>query len=234
MIADFHTHILPGVDDGSADLDQSLQMLWRMGQQQITRVVATPHFYASSDHPQRFLQRRDDAFASLQEAAPKGSSKVYLGAEVYYFEGISDCEALKDLTVAGSPYILIEMPYPPWTDRMYRELANIRQKQGLIPVIAHVDRYISPFHTHGIPENLAQLPVLVQANSSFFLRGFTRKMALRMLRQGQIHLLGSDCHNTTLRPPNLGQVVELIQKHAGQEALDTLLQNEAKILPRET
>ena len=100
---------------------------------------------------------------------------------------------------------------------MYRELQDIHYKQGLVPIVAHVDRYIRPFKTYDIPRRLADMPVLVQANASFFQNRMTRSMAMRMLQQGQIHLLGSDCHNLTSRAPNLDQAVRLwIQSNADE------------------
>ena len=89
-------------------------------------------------------------------------------------------------------------------------------------MIAHVDRYIRPLHTHGIPKRLEQLPVLVQANGEFFLEKATAGMALRMLRKGQIHLLGSDCHNLTDRAPNLQSAHGLITRKLGKRAMDEI------------
>ena len=102
---------------------------------------------------------------------------------------------------------------------MYRELENIWHKRGLTPVIAHIDRYIRPFRTYQIPERLARMPVLVQANAGFFLDKRTRALALRLLRSDRIQLLGSDCHNLVNRPPRLEDAVEVIEKHLGQSAL---------------
>lgn len=224
MITDFHSHILPGVDDGSADVAESLAMLREEMEQGIHRVVATPHFYAHMDTPQRFLQRREEAWELLAETAAVSPQlpEIRLGAEVYYFRGISDCDSLELLKIRDTPYILIEMPMEQWTEKMYRDLEGIYQKQGLTPIIAHVDRYISPFRTHGIPERLAELPVLVQANAGFFLRRGTRPLALRLLKNDRIHLLGSDCHNMNSRPPCLGGALGIIEQKLGREALERI------------
>lgn len=219
MVIDFHSHILPGIDDGSRSVAESIAMLEEEARQGIRTVVATPHFYARYDNPDHFLEKRSYAEAQLREALSRRPDlpEVLVGAEVYYFSGMSDSEVLPQLTIDGKSCILIEMPQSPWTPAMYRELEAVYSKQGLTPVIAHVDRYIRPFRTHGIPEALSRLPVAVQANADFFLQGATRRMALRMLRQNQIQLLGSDCHNLTSRAPNLGDAVSLIRKYAGKE-----------------
>ena len=221
MIIDFHSHILPGIDDGSKSVEQSIAMLQRHAQQGIKRVVATPHFYPHSNDPKRFLQARDQAEASLRSQMQAFSDlpELSIGAEVYYFNGISDSEVLSQLTIDKKRYILLEMPMSDWTDRMYRDLEGIWIKQGLMPIIAHIDRYVSPLRTHGIPERLEHLPVLVQANASFFRNRSTRGMALRMLRKEKIHLLGTDCHDLTERTPNFADVIELIRHKLGEESL---------------
>lgn len=231
-IIDFHSHVLPGIDDGSSSVEESIAMLRMEAEQGIRHVVATPHFYPQRDTPARFLRRRAEAEARLREEMEKhpGLPSLSIGAEVYFFSGISNSDALRELTIDGTEYVLLEMPESPWSDRLYREMRDIRDKQGIIPVVAHVDRYIGPFRTYDIPERLEELPVLVQANAGFFLRRPTRKMALRMLRRGQIHLLGSDCHNRTGRIPNLGTAAELIEKHLGESYLDRIAACQSEIL----
>lgn len=236
MITDMHSHILPALDDGSKSVEESLTMLRALAEQGIRRVTATPHFYAHRTEPHRFLEKRARSWQALQEAmaAETGLPEVKLGAEVYFFHGMSESDALKALTIDGKRCILTEMPLGPWTESMYRELVNIRQKQDLIPIVAHVDRYIAPLRTGGIPERLEQLPVLVQANADFFLRRGTAPMALRMLRRGQIQLLGSDCHNLTDRAPRLGEAVERIRRHCGEEALSLIADNECTVFGEDT
>lgn len=234
-ITDFHSHVLPGVDDGSRSLKESLALLRMEAEQGVSHVVATPHFYPRYDSPADFLARRHEAKIRLMEAMEDHPElpRLTIGAEVHYFSGISESDILQRLTIGEKRCILIEMPSVPWTNVMYRELEGISEKQGLIPVIAHVDRYISPFRSYGIPERLAELPVLVQANASFFLRPSTRRMAIRMLKRDQIHLLGSDCHNLTDRQPNLGDAVSRIRKSLGQEWIMRINENECYALHKE-
>ena len=216
-VIDFHSHILPGIDDGSASVKESIAMLKMEARQGIKKVVASPHFYAQNDSPERFLHRRAQAEARLREAMLdyEGLPELEIGAEVYFFRGISDSEFLERLTIKGNRCILMENPMPVWSESIYSEINSIYYDRGIVPIIAHVDRYISRFRTYGIPERLAEMPVLVQANASFFLHPSTKGMALRMLREGKIHLLGSDCHNLDSRKPNLGEAVELISHRLG-------------------
>lgn len=232
-VIDFHTHVLPLIDDGSASLDESLALLRMEAEQGVSRVVATPHFYAQVDSLRPFLERRAAAVSSLREAmkAFPELPQLSVGAEVHYFTGIGDVDILSELAIDNGRYVLIEMPMAVWTDKMYRDLENIHVHFGLTPIIAHVDRYIGPLQTYGIPERLMELPVLIQANASFFQRFSTKRMALRMLESGQIHLLGSDCHNLKDRPVNIKQTVDLIEKKLGQETIARINACEQRILP---
>lgn len=220
-IVDFHSHVLPGIDDGSASIEESIAMLQMEMDQGIRQVIATPHFYPRHDSPERFLARRNEAEARLRNAMASHGDlpQVICGAEVYFFSGISNCEALPELTIGNTRYVLIEMPLAPWTQSMYAEMEAIQARWGITPIIAHVDRYFSPLSTHGIPERLEELPVLVQANASFFLHSGSRGRALRMLKRNQIHLLGSDCHNLTNRSPNLDKALQVIGKRLPSDVL---------------
>lgn len=230
---DFHSHILPGVDDGSRSVEESLEMLRMERSQGISHVMATPHFYANHDTPDNFLRRREAAWEKLNAAmaSQRELPQVSFGAEVYYFPGISDSDALFQLTSGQKSFIMLEMPIAPWTESMFREIEAIYVKHGITPIIAHIDRYIRPFRTYGIPDRLAELPVLVQANGNFFLRPATAPMALRMLKENRIHLLGSDCHNTSSRKPNLGKAVQKIEIHLGPSAAERLRSFEDLVLP---
>lgn len=231
-MVDFHSHILPGIDDGSRNVEESLAMLRLEAEQGIGHVVATPHFYARHDTPERFLTRRSRAEAALRTAmaAEKDLPRITLGAEVHFFRGMSESDVLSRLTIGDSKYILIEMPQAPWSEDFYRELEAVRAKQGLTPIIAHIDRYIGPFRTHGIPGRLEELPVLVQANAEFFLKAATAPMALKLLKEDRIHLLGSDCHDLSSRKPNLAAAARRIEQKLGREELAKIHGYENRVL----
>lgn len=227
MIFDFHTHILPGIDDGSKTVEDSVKMLQMEVQQGIRRVIATPHFYAHHDTPSNFLTKRKEAECRLREEMSKYSDmpELLIGAEVHYFSGISESDVVYELTIDKKKCILLELPQAPWNEKIYKELTDIWERHGIIPIIAHVDRYIHPLRTFGIPQRLSELPVKVQANSSFFVRRSTRHMALKMLKNGQIHVLGSDCHSLNTRAPNLGAAEKIIRLRFGDEMISQLDEN---------
>ena len=235
-IIDFHSHVLPGIDDGSSSVEESIAMLQMEVEQGIGHIIATPHFYPSHTTPDDFLKRREEAETTLRAEMAKnaGFPALSMGAEVYYFPGISDSDALRELTIDKKGCIILEMPQSPWTESMYKEMEGIVVKQGITPVIAHIDRYIRPFCTHGIPERLAELPVLVQANASFFSNVSTRPLAMRLLREDKIHLIGSDCHNASMRKPNMGQAIAIIEKRLGVETLERIQSYQQMLLMEET
>lgn len=216
---DLHSHILPGIDDGSNSLDMTRQMLGRMHRQGVRVVAATPHFYANRDLPEAFLQWRDAAVA--QVLALEGSfPKIIVGAEVAYFDGMSHSGILPQLQLGNTRLVLIEMPFCPWTGRMIREVCQIKAETGLTPVLAHVDRYRRQLKDY-MPE-LLDYGVLFQCNADAFLSFFPRRWALKLMEQGNIHFLGSDAHNLTTRPPKLPDAYKVIQERLGEDALHLL------------
>lgn len=231
-MVDFHSHILPKMDDGSKSAEESIAMLRRSAEHGVKEVLLTPHFYPQHTTPERFLNRRQRAEELLLRhmETQTGLPRIRTGAEVHYFPQMHHCDVLEELAIQGTRYILVEMPMTEWTDKMYRELEGISRNLGLTPIVAHVDRYLGLFRDYGIPEALSQLPVLVQANASFFLGPVTGGKAMNMLRRGQIHVLGSDCHNLTDRAPNLGNAFDKIRRKLGDEGIKWITQNEHRIL----
>ena len=229
---DFHSHVLPGMDDGSDSLETSIQMLRLEAEQGITHVVATPHFYAQQDKLDQFLRRRDHAEKILREEMElyMGLPELVMAAEVSFFRGISESEFLRQLTIGSNRCVLIELPMPPWDESVFRELEAIWVRREILPIIAHIDRYITPWRSTGVLKRIAELPVLVQANAEFFSQRKTAKLAMRMLKNDQIHLLGSDCHNMSSRKPDLGPVIEKITKKLGTDSLAHISEYENKVL----
>ncbi len=233
-LTDVHTHVLPHMDDGSPSVEVSLQMLRKEAENGREKVVLTPHFYARHDSPERFLARRRQAWEQLSESLPEGEMfpKLYLGAEVRYYDGISESDALNNLRIEGTNLILVEFPFTvPITQRMLDDVSAIPARQGLTPVLAHMDRYMGRILTRGIPEKFNAIPGYVQVNASFFLDWVSRPLALRLLRDDRIQLIGSDCHNMDSRPPHLDEAEIVIERTLGPEILERISSLEKEILP---
>lgn len=232
LSVDFHTHILPGVDDGSSSVNESLTMIKAEQKSGISRIVATPHFYADLDTADDFFSRRAQAAANLSAAVSSIDNKpeIILGAEVLYFDGIEHWDILPQLAIQGTKYILIEFSCTPFSHKMIKTLSNFKRKTGYTPIVAHLDRYITAFKTYNLPETLSELDVLVQMNASFFTKFPNSLRAINLLKKGVVHLLGSDTHNTTTRPPNIGIAQDIILNKIGQDAISRLIEYENLIL----
>ena len=215
---DFHSHILPGIDDGSSSVEESLLMLEKLCSQQVDTVVATSHFYATRRSPAEYLNRREQAWSQLKKHLPQDAPKILLGAEVLFFPGISRMEELSGLCVEGTDLLLLEMPFTTWTDYMIREVKDLACTGRYTILLAHIERYFSRQHL-SVWDDFLDLGILMQANCDYFLPFRTRRKALKLLKEGRIHLLGSDCHNTTTRAPRMDEAAENIRRALGERAL---------------
>lgn len=225
-MTDLHCHVLPRMDDGSRSEKESLAMLEALAAQGVDRVAATPHFYAEENSPEEFLDRRAAAMRRLTSYWRPGLPVLKLGAEVCYFEGISRCESLDALKLQGTGLLLLEMPFAPWTHRMLREVWELQDRPGTTVLLAHIERYLH-WQNGETWEMLAEWGVLNQCNATFFLSWQTRRRAIRMLREGKIHLLGSDSHNMDTRPPRLGEALAGL----GQREREILEEHSRRLLP---
>ncbi len=211
---DFHSHILPGIDDGADSIETSLEMLRIAHAQGVKTVVATPHCYLDRTSPEEFISARDRSEKLLAEAINKTGEQlpeVIPGAELYWSSRMSSLEQLDRLCIAGTKYILIEMPYSDWKDEVFEELYHLT-KMGYKPIIAHLDRFFSKEKQFG---DLLSLDVLCQINADAFFDSSSRKKVMRLFSQDAAHLIGSDMHNLTSRPPNLTKAYGIISTKFG-------------------
>ncbi len=218
---DWHSHILPGMDDGSRDVTESISLINMQVSQGVSTVIATPHFYANDESVDSFLDRRRKAFDLLKSKLPVGSPDIRLGAEVRYYQGISRMSELSALRIEGSKLLLLEMPMTVWTEYMIRELIELSGKSSIQIVLAHVDRYLG-IQKKAIWERIKKAGILMQANASSFNSFSSRRKAITLLKEGMVQFVGSDCHNTTSRPPQIGKAFELIQKKLGEEFINQM------------
>ncbi len=213
---DWHSHILPEMDDGSRDVAESISLINMQVSQGVDTVIATPHFYANDESVDSFLERRKKAFELLKAALPERSPQILLGAEVRYYQGISRLADLKALRIEDSKLLLLEMPTSSWTEYMVRELVEMSGKSSTRIVFAHVERYLN-LQKPRVWERIFESGMLMQSNAGFLVSFATRRKALSLLKEGNIHFIGSDCHNVTSRPPQIGKAFEIIQKKFGEE-----------------
>ncbi len=239
-VIDIHSHILPKMDDGSSSSAMSIEMLTRAARQGVTHMVATPHFYPQQNSPTHFLSRRakcrtrleaaiDEAYSARSLPADVTLPKLFFGAEVAFFPGISNIEDLDRLCILGTDVMLLEMPFCAWSSRTLDEVENI-SRRGISIIIAHLERfYRYQTDKHIIPA-LTDMPVTIQANAEGLLSWTKRRRILKMFDDGTAQLLGSDCHNLDSRRPNLGDGRAVLKQKLGPEILEDIDRTAAALL----
>ncbi len=219
---DFHSHILPCIDDGSKSVEESVALLRGLCEQGVDCVCATPHFYAERSIPERFCMKREASYSHLiNNLGDSPAPKIILGAEVAYFAGICEATGIERLSFSDSNVLLLEMPFTTWSDYNIRELLELALSRKCTVIIAHIERYLDMQKRNSI-RMLLDNGVLMQANASFFINRKTRRRALGLLGNGDIQLLGSDCHNISSRPPRIGEAISLIRKKLGEEFVENM------------
>lgn len=220
---DFHTHILPGVDDGAPDLSVSEQMLDALAKQGVDTVVLTPHFYSDKIPLAVFLERREKAFQQLISRRAGKKPQLVLGAEVFFSDILMNYEDLSALTIGNSNYLLLEMPFQstfsPYTiDRLYQLSSNANVNF----IFAHIDRYPPLMKHPALVQQLRELGWLMQVNLDALQTLKKRRYLMPLLKQGGVLALATDCHNMTTRPPNYTEGIHRVEKKLGNAYIDQM------------
>lgn len=218
---DWHSHVLPGIDDGSRSVSESVSMLNLLKQQGVDTVIATPHFYADNNTVEEFLKDRELSYGKLRANSADDLPKVLLGAEVCYYPGISKLQKLKELCIEGTEILLLEMPFDTWTEQTVREVLELACSGEFIIVLAHIDRYIRLQNDAAIKE-LCQAGIYMQLNPDFRLSFFTCRKVVKLLSKGVICFIGSDCHNMNSRKPQFGEAINYIRKKFGDDMISRI------------
>lgn len=227
---DFHTHILPGIDDGAQSVEESIAMLKMLKEQGVNTVALTPHYLAMDESPDEFLERRKEAYKKLNAEIKKCKDDfpmLLLGAEVFYYPGICKTEKLRDLTLQSSNFLLLEMPMARWNEYTVREIEDLYSSTGIHIVIAHIERYMD-YQKKDTLERLFNNGVFTQVNASFFISKRTRRKAIKMFKKGHIAFIGTDCHNLKHRPPKMAEALSIIRdsKKIPDEVLNSFIENQ--------
>lgn len=217
---DFHTHILPGIDDGSGSAEESLALLADLKSQGVDTVLLTPHYYGRQRSIPSFLSKREEAFCALQKAY-RGDIRLVKACEYnVVMDANSDRSAAAALVIEGTQYILTELSFgATWGGEVFDRLEELKSF-GLVPVIAHAELYPA---VRKSPELVARLILggcLIQINCDSVAE--EDALALALLDARQVHCLGSDAHNTSSRPPHYAAAVQKIRARLGDGAADEI------------
>ncbi len=224
---DVHCHLLPGVDDGSGSMAETMKLIGMEYRQGVRKIVFTPHYRKGLfEIP---LDAKEEVFFQVVEKARKKypDMEFYLGCEYYANSGIIK-RVMEDYRyrMPKGQAVLVEFSY---TESFGKILQTVRSltEAGLIPVVAHFERY------ECLRKDIKRLGRLrregaklqVNCNSLIGKEGFAKKMyCARALTDNYVDLLGTDAHNTENRSVHIEEAAKLIWKKRGDLGLRKILQ----------
>ncbi len=202
LLYDMHSHILPGVDDGAKNIDESLTLINRLMRAGVTDICLTPHYYTHKESLKDFVTRRDSAFAELSSYVSKDVN-LHLGAEVFVTKYLfSSEEDLKSVCYNGTSYMLTEFPYSSTFEGESMVYINkLISNFKITPVLAHVERYPYLLKHTDVLEELIDMGVIIQSNACSFAEFSLKHKLTKLLKFGYIQVIGSDAHSLTRNTP---------------------------------
>ncbi|HUQ18322.1 MAG TPA: CpsB/CapC family capsule biosynthesis tyrosine phosphatase, partial [Gemmatimonadaceae bacterium] len=234
---DFHNHLMPGVDDGAANLDESRAGLAAFRNARISEVITTPHIRASMmDRPEEFdpyMAALDTAWGALTQLATEEFPEMALdrGTEVMLdipSPNLSDPR----VRLAGTSFVLIEFPFMNIPPHSVPAIRNIVES-GWIPVIAHPERYRNMPGNHDLVEHWREAGARMQVNTGSLVGQYgstARTISWELLRRGCVDYLSSDYH--ARGKCTVGDAVALLEKREAVQQLHALLTGNAERLLR--
>lgn len=198
MRSDIHSHLLPGIDDGSPDRQTTEKLLQALYEQGVTNLALTPHFYPATDVVESFLEKRQAAMEQLLSIPIASEFNFTLGAEVYMTEALFNHADLPRLCYEGTGFLLTELEYNlHCSPQVFHRLERLMNNYNVVPILAHIDRYPF-FDDYSLLERASETGCLFQCNLQGFF-GFRRFRKLRFwAMNGKIHFLGLDLHTESV------------------------------------
>jgi protein-tyrosine phosphatase len=233
-LIDLHSHLLPGIDDGSKDLAMSLAMARMAASDGISTIACTPHIlpgvYNNSGPTIR------GAVARLAEGIAEADIpiSVVAGADVHIAPDLDlQLRNGRVLTLNNSRYFLLEPPHHVLPPRL-EDLIFGLQSAGFVPIVTHPERLSWIEGHYDLIGRLVSSSVLMQITAGSLMGRFgqrPRYWAERMLDEGLCHLLATDAHNTEQRPPRMADARDFVAQRLGDdEAINLVLRRPQGIL----
>lgn len=231
-IIDFHTHILPAFDDGPTDCKTAAQMLVKLYEQGVTHAVSSSHFYRYDESISDFIARRTKAYSELCSYISAESithiPEIIMGAEVYFTTALINDPDLERLCIAGTDYILIELPYTQLTRNVTDSFRSLASCGRVRPVLAHLERYAAYAGEETLFELLDIAPAQINCESIMSAPSF--RLASKLLKSGGVAAMGSDCHNLGQRVPRFSEARKKLSRKLGAGVFSDLMDTSAAIL----
>ena len=218
-MTDIHSHVLPEVDDGSNNLEESIEMLKFAEKAGVDKIVFTPHFRDSYNMRKNELSERFDSFKSV--AKDMGiKAELFLGQEIYRTEqSISLLKKGELLTMNESKYVLVEFNlrhYSDVTEAVYEFVSA-----GFVPIVAHVERY--PYVEPADVREIKEIGGLIQVNAASVVgkpNKKYKKTVKRYLKEDLVDFVASDIHYT--RENHMEEAYKYVMKKFGKERAEKL------------
>ncbi|MDP4828459.1 MAG: histidinol phosphatase [Flavobacteriales bacterium] len=195
--ADMHSHLIPGIDDGSPNLDATLALLNRFSELGYKKVITTPHVMVD-------YYRNDSGIIlsglqRVQEAARKAGIPLQIEAAAEYFldEHFSNLIDNNDILTFGKKYVLFELPFMSEPIMLKSVLFKL-QMAGYQPVLAHAERYVFWHKELNKIKDLIDRDVFIQLNINSLTGGYSpqvQKAGETLIDRGWVDFIGSDCHH---------------------------------------
>ena len=201
MKYDFHSHFLPGIDDGARDAVQSTAILEYLASRGIEKVCATPHYIPHHESVSHFLERREHAFdkllkhiGTLGENERKKLPKIELGAEVRIEKDMCEKDDLGKLAIGDSRHILLELPFEGYKDWMSEEIYNVTYQFGLVPIMAHINRYYTLYSKSEFEHLFSSDKLVLQLNCESMLGFSSAGRTKKLIKNSSGIVFGCDIH----------------------------------------
>lgn len=217
---DIHTHVLPGVDDGAADMHEACELV-RMAWQNGTRTMfLTPHYRGIyKKNTPAWLRESFSLFRQMVDEEVPGM-QLYLGNELH-FEADAPDKLLEGsvLTLNDSQYVLLEFRMSVLRSQIITGVSETI-RCGFTPIIAHAERYDIFRKDPTLTDEVLEMGARIQLNCDSVMGAhgfFVKRFCHRLLKQQKAHFIASDAHNKEKRPPLLRGCFLRVCKKYGQE-----------------
>ena len=215
------------LDDGAKSVRESELLLRQLSKQGADAVIATPHYYNGKYDFSAYYKKAVSAYDRARRYS--AVDDLFLGFEVKYFTGMTDFPHLMELTLGGSGYLLLELDWGGITDKAVSEIAAMYDKTGIMPILAHIERY-SFYTNYGKALKLVEEgKALAQLNADSVLFGVNKGEAVRLAKNGYYSLLGSDTHSISGRPPHIAEFFTAAPEIIGQQKIEDIMSFSKKL-----
>lgn len=232
---DIHSHIIPGVDDGSQSFEESMEMLNMAYDQGVRVMYATPHFGSGKEkYDKKLLVERYEKLKEMALGVGKDGIRLILGNEVYYRQGTVELLDKKEIfTMGGSRYVLVEFAYGISYNELYRSLQKLINAR-YVPILAHIERYYCLYRKFSEIASLREMGIGLQINTDSVTARLSSEASFcrKLIRNGYIHFLASDCHKVGWRPPLMKDAYAVLEKKTPAEYLERIMKVNPDILQK--